>query len=634
MALTLVTSDLIGGLDYSKLTGTVPTWNQNTTGSAATLTTARNIGGVSFNGSVAINLPGVNTAGNQNTSGTAAGLSATLVVGSGGTGVTSITALKNVLDDQTWTFANATIFSSTVTTGGAIANPFKITANPGTRSLKLTSASTNFGTWISWLRGNETYEKAYLGFTSTSNDVFEVNNRENADMTFHTNTNERVRILAGGNVGIGTTSPNAKLKVEGNAATNGLSIKSAGNGGTYPFMVTWANGTEGDTFCIDDDLNVGIGTTSLDGSDWNSNARLLHIYQNTTNGSLLKLESSNTSLVIASGNNQAQIGTIEAKPLSFYTSGSERLTISSGGDAALSGTLTVNGTGNSAFSGSVFISHSSGDSLTLTKGTTEPSFRIEGDSGKDFCITISGELLTFTQNDGTTDILTLDHDTKNATFGGTVTSTSGFLGNATTSSRFKSTSQSSTTATNANLLYTGIHMNYHSAGAVTNTASSGYGTVISFGGSGGGVAGSLQMQAVLNHATSTAATNSLYYRIGNNLGYSNDWRAFTYSSVSDYRLKENIKPMNSVIDRIKSMNAVSFNFINEPDKEVEGFIAHEVQEIIPEAVLNEKDKVGSNGTPMYQSIDYSKITPFLIKAIQEQQTQIELLKQEVELLKQ
>ena len=93
MALTLVTSDLIGGLDYSKLTGTVPTWNQNTTGSAATLTTARNIGGVSFNGSASINLPGVNAAGNQNTSGTAAGLSATLAVGSGGTGAVSYTHL-------------------------------------------------------------------------------------------------------------------------------------------------------------------------------------------------------------------------------------------------------------------------------------------------------------------------------------------------------------------------------------------------------------------------------------------------------------------------------------------------------------------------------------------------------------
>ena len=50
----------------------VPTLNQNTTGSAATLTTTRSIGGVNFNGSANINLPGVNQAGNQNTSGNAA----------------------------------------------------------------------------------------------------------------------------------------------------------------------------------------------------------------------------------------------------------------------------------------------------------------------------------------------------------------------------------------------------------------------------------------------------------------------------------------------------------------------------------------------------------------------------------
>ena len=68
--------------------------------------------------------------------------------------------------------------------------------------------------------------------------------------------------------------------------------------------------------------------------------------------------------------------------------------------------------------GNVAISNSSGDTLTLTKSTTEPSLRIEGDSGKDFVITVSGELLTFTQNDGATDILTLDHDTGAATFTG------------------------------------------------------------------------------------------------------------------------------------------------------------------------------------------------------------------------
>ena len=58
----------------------VATLNQNTTGSAATLTTARNIGGVSFDGSANIDLPGVNAAGNQNTSGTAA-IATTISVG-------------------------------------------------------------------------------------------------------------------------------------------------------------------------------------------------------------------------------------------------------------------------------------------------------------------------------------------------------------------------------------------------------------------------------------------------------------------------------------------------------------------------------------------------------------------------
>ena len=60
----------------------VATLNQNTTGSAATLTTARTIGGVSFNGSAAINLPGVNIAGNQNTSGTAGSVSTSVTPGS------------------------------------------------------------------------------------------------------------------------------------------------------------------------------------------------------------------------------------------------------------------------------------------------------------------------------------------------------------------------------------------------------------------------------------------------------------------------------------------------------------------------------------------------------------------------
>ena len=70
--------------------------------------------------------------------------------------------------------------------------------------------------------------------------------------------------------------------------------------------------------------------------------------------------------------------------------------------------------------GGLTINHSSGDSLVLTKSTTEPSLRFEGDTDKDFVLTVSGETFTITQNDGGTDILSLDHDTKNATFAGNV----------------------------------------------------------------------------------------------------------------------------------------------------------------------------------------------------------------------
>ena len=68
----------------------------------------------------------------------------------------------------------------------------------------------------------ETYEKAFLGFTSTSNDVFEINNRENADMTFHTNTTERLRISSGGKVGVGTTTMHQFFNIKSDSTSQSL----------------------------------------------------------------------------------------------------------------------------------------------------------------------------------------------------------------------------------------------------------------------------------------------------------------------------------------------------------------------------------------------------------------------------
>ena len=99
----------------------------------------------------------------------------------------------------------------------------------------------------------------------------------------------------------------------------------------------------------------------------------------------------------------------------------------------------------------------------------------------------------------------------------------------------------------------------------------------------------------------------------------------SYNTSSDYRLKENVVPMESSINRLKELNPCRFNFINNPDKTVDGFIAHEVQEIVPEAITGEKDELDYDGSPKYQGIDQSKIVPLLTSALQEAISKIEEL---------
>ena len=101
--------------------------------------------------------------------------------------------------------------------------------------------------------------------------------------------------------------------------------------------------------------------------------------------------------------------------------------------------------------------------------------------------------------------------------------------------------------------------------------------------------------------------------------------ACSFTSASDYRLKENIETLPNGLDRLKQLKPVKFKW-KEHDYTSEGFIAHEVQEVYPDAVVGEKDD------EVMQSMDYGKITPLLVKAIQEQQTIIEDLKARIETL--
>jgi hypothetical protein len=107
----------------------------------------------------------------------------------------------------------------------------------------------------------------------------------------------------------------------------------------------------------------------------------------------------------------------------------------------------------------------------------------------------------------------------------------------------------------------------------------------------------------------------------------------SYNTSSDYRLKENVVTDWDATTRLKQLKPSRFNFIADADTTVDGFLAHEVSSIVPEAISGEKDAVDADGNPEYQGIDQSKLVPLLTKALQEAMARIDTLEAEVAKLK-
>jgi hypothetical protein len=107
--------------------------------------------------------------------------------------------------------------------------------------------------------------------------------------------------------------------------------------------------------------------------------------------------------------------------------------------------------------------------------------------------------------------------------------------------------------------------------------------------------------------------------------------ATAFPTSSDKRLKKNISDAPPALDKILTAQIVSHDWIDD-DAHVEyGFVAQDLQGIIPQAVVEGTDKEdGSINMPW--GVDYSKIVPLLTKAIQEQQTIINDLKARIETL--
>jgi hypothetical protein len=370
---------------------------------------------------------------------------------------------------------------------------------------------------------------------------------------------------ASGNLVVGDTTTSGRLRVVGNAATNGLTVKSAGNGGTFPFRVTWANGTDGSMFCVEDNGRVGIGTTSpvtlLDvrgevSISYNATYGLRFYNQDRNNWSFIgnSIATGDTSANLRFGDSTGEvmritggkvgIGTTSPN-LSGAASGSTVQTIS----ATISGRnalLELNGTrtGDGDFAGYLrYFNNSAATPLA-------EMYALRGSSDT------TGSLVLATS--GT--------ERMRITSGGTVC-----IGN--------------TTGAGDKLAITQSGVNW--AQTINHTYTTQFFLDFRYNGIGIG--------SIIGNGTTTS-----------------------YNVTSDYRLKQDFKDYSG-LDLVNKIKTYDYEWKADKTRSY-GVIAHELQSVINYAVTGVKD-----GKDM-QGVDYSKIVPVLIKAIQEQQTQIEQLK--------
>jgi hypothetical protein len=108
--------------------------------------------------------------------------------------------------------------------------------------------------------------------------------------------------------------------------------------------------------------------------------------------------------------------------------------------------------------------------------------------------------------------------------------------------------------------------------------------------------------------------------------------ATAYNTTSDYRLKENVAPMTGALATVAQLKPVTYKW-KADGKDGQGFIAHELQAVIPDAVTGEKDAIDKDGNPRYQGVDASFLVATLTAAIQELKVELDSVKAELQTLK-
>jgi hypothetical protein len=287
------------------------------------------------------------------------------------------------------------------------------------------------------------------------------------------------------------------------------------------------------------------------------------------------------------------LGSGTALPLTMFTGGSERLRIDTSGNVGIATTSLSNGrlnivAGTSSTGNSLFLSN--------TDGTYNPYLQVQHNG-------INGVKLVNTSS-----------------FGGTA-------GNLTISPAANCIFETGSTE----------RMRIDSSGDMYVGTTS-LGTVGSTNGAGlyrlGYVAGCATDAAVGFFARRGTDGNVMEFRksttgVGS---ISVTGSATAYNTSSDYRLKENIAPMIGALTKVQQLKPVTYKWKSD-GSDGQGFIAHELAEVVPDAVVGEKDAVDEEGNPKYQGIDTSFLVATLTAALQEQQAIITQLQADVAALK-
>ena len=153
-----------------------------------------------------------------------------------------------------------------------------------------------------------------------------------------------------------------------------------------------------------------------------------------------------------------------------------------------------------------------------------------------------------------------------------------------------------------------------------------------FGGGGGGSGvdihdvgstGQIRIGKTLSGTTSAMIFKSSNSTVGT-INFSNS--STSYNTTSDHRVKENVEDMTGAIDRVKQLSPKRFNFISDDTNTlVDGFLAHEAQSVVVEAVTGTHNEVDDDGNAVMQGIDQAKLVPLLTGALKEAITKIEAL---------